>query len=101
MTVPHSDYQRWLLSITGSNVAAGEDIRYVQRNAAGAITPDDWWLFDDVRVAFNLVDQDGRPAGMAVTDDPGIAKYCRDVRDRLWQFATPYVDYIAGVHTRQ
>ncbi|MGV9666916.1 DUF6879 family protein [Nocardia niigatensis] len=96
VTVPHSDYQRWLLSITGSNVASGEDIRYVPRHVAGDIPPDDWWLFDGQLVAYNLVDGAGRPAGMAVTGDPQIAQYCRGVRDRLWSIATPYVDYVSS-----
>ncbi|MET8427903.1 DUF6879 family protein [Nocardia sp. NPDC004860] len=97
VSAPHSDYQRWLLSITGSNVAAGEDIRYVPRHLAGDVPPDDWWLFDGELVAYNLVDDDGWPAGMAVTSDPRIAEYCRRVRDRLWSIATPYAEYVGTV----
>lgn len=100
VTVPHSDYQRWLLSITASNVAAGEDIRYVPRHLAGVVPPDDWWLFDEQQVAFNLVDGDGRPSGMAVTTDPGIVSYCLSVRHHLWELAVPYAEY-AGVHASQ
>ncbi|MGK8522030.1 DUF6879 family protein [Nocardia asteroides] len=94
VSVPHSDYQRWLFSVTGSSVAAGEDIRYVPRHLAGRVPPDDWWLFDGERVAFNVVDHSGKPAGAAITTDPGIAAYCRAVQDRLWALATPYAEYI-------
>lgn len=96
VTVPHSDYQRWLLSVTGENVGAGEDIRYLPRHLVDPadVPADDWWLFDGQRVAFNLVDQAGRPAGVAVTTDPGIAAYCRAVQQRLWPSATPYREYI-------
>ncbi|MGW4244576.1 DUF6879 family protein [Nocardia sp. NPDC004722] len=96
VTVPHSDYQRWLLSVTDANVEAGEDIRYLPRHLADSvdIPGDDWWLFDGSRVAFNLVDQEGRPAGVAVTTDPEIAAYCREVKDRLLALATPYRKYI-------
>ncbi|WP_067531613.1 DUF6879 family protein [Nocardia crassostreae] len=96
VTVPHSDYQRWLLSVTGKNVEAGEDIRYLPRHLAepADIPSDDWWLFDGSRVAFNLVEQAGRPAGVAVTTDPKIAAYCRGVKDRLLAVATPYWEYI-------
>ncbi|MEU4315416.1 DUF6879 family protein [Nocardia sp. NPDC024068] len=94
VTVPHSDYQRWLLSVTGGNVEAGEDIRYLPRHAAGTVPPDDFWLFDDRLVGFNLTDHDGKPVGAAVTTDPGIAAYCGGVRDRLWEIAIPYADYI-------
>ncbi|MFI6865298.1 DUF6879 family protein [Nocardia sp. NPDC050406] len=96
VTVPHSDYQRWLLSVTGSNVAAGEDIRYVPRHLAGEVPPDDWWLYDAQRVAYNLVDEHGKPAGMAVTTDPGVVDYCLRVKERLWELAIPFSEYAAG-----
>ncbi len=95
VSVPLSDYQRWLFSVTGSSVAAGEDIRYLPRHLAGEVPPDDWWLFDGERVAFNVVDSTGKPAGAAVTTDPVIAAYCRGVRERLWNLATPFAEYAA------
>ncbi|MBF6337428.1 hypothetical protein IU450_16205 [Nocardia abscessus] len=82
-----------MLSVTGRDIHSGEDIRYLPRHAAGKVPPDDWWLFDDERVVYNLVDADGKPAGAAVTTDPGIVDYCRSVRDRLWELATPYAEY--------
>ncbi|WP_405138252.1 DUF6879 family protein [Nocardia sp. NBC_01388] len=93
VTVPHSDYQLWLLSITAGNVAAGEDIRYLPGHLAGEVPTDDWWLFDDTTVGFNLVDSDGAPAGAAITTDPGIAAYCRRVKEKLWQSAVPFNKY--------
>ncbi|WP_433625685.1 DUF6879 family protein [Nocardia sp. CA-120079] len=97
VTVPHTGYQRWLLSVTGNNVEAGEDIRYVPRHSVDpAIVPsDDWWLFDENLVAFNLSDSAGKPAGAGITTDPGIVAYCREVKNLLWPFATPYRDYHA------
>ncbi|MBF6235699.1 hypothetical protein IU474_01205 [Nocardia otitidiscaviarum] len=95
VTEPHSDYQRWLLSVTGHNVAAGEDIRYVPRTLAGQVPPDDWWLMDGERVAYNLTDPTGAPAGLAVTTDPGIVAYCQGVRERLWKLGIPYAEYAA------
>lgn len=96
VSVPHSDYQRWLFAVTASNVAAGEDIRYVQRSHAGEVPPDDWWLIDDEAVAFNTVDQDGRSQRAAMTTDPRIVQYCQSVRARLWGIAIPYAEYVAG-----
>ncbi|WP_067571485.1 DUF6879 family protein [Nocardia acidivorans] len=93
VTEPHSDYQRWLLSVTGFNVEAGEDIRYVPKNLAGTVPPDDWWLMDGERVVYNLTDPTGIPAGLAVTEDPGIVAYCQGVRQRLWKLAIPYAEY--------
>lgn len=96
ITVPHSDYQRWLLSVTGENVAAGEDIRYLPRQLVDPkdLPADDWWLFDDERVAFNLVDSAGRPAGAAVTTDPAVAAYCRSIKEQLLPMAIPFAEYI-------
>ncbi|WP_227996098.1 DUF6879 family protein [Nocardia australiensis] len=101
VTVPHSDYQRWLLSTTGSNVEAGEDIRYLPRHLADDVPVDDWWLYDDDRVAFNLVDPDGKLDGMAVTSDSGIVAYCRSVRNCLWQKVIPFANYVDGVCAHQ
>ncbi|WP_231390204.1 DUF6879 family protein [Nocardia sp. CNY236] len=94
VTVPHSDYQRWLLTLTTLNVEAGEDIRYLPRHLAGKLPRDDWWLVDSETVVFNLSDKDGRSVGgSAVTTDPEIVSYCRNVRDRLWSLAMPYAEY--------
>ncbi|WP_433727721.1 DUF6879 family protein [Nocardia sp. CA-129566] len=101
VTVPHTDYQRWGMVVAAHNVAAGEDIRYLPRHLAGAVPPDDWWLFDGELVAYNLVDDDGKAVGMALTSDPHIAAYCRDVKSRLWDLATPYADYVDQVSIHQ
>jgi hypothetical protein len=94
VTVPHSDYQRWLLTETADNLRAGEDIRYIPRADAGQVPADDFWLFDDETVAFNLVDELGKPAGAAITTDSGIAAYCQQVKTRLWSLAIPYSEYV-------
>lgn len=94
ITVPHSDYQRWLLSETVDNIEAGEDIRYLPRHLAGEVPTDDFCLFDNRTVAFNLIDREGGPAGAAVTTDPNIANYCLSAKERLWELATPYAEYV-------
>lgn len=99
ITVPHVDYQRWLLTLTALNIAAGEDIRYLPRHqvSGGQVPADDFWLLDDERVVFNLVDMNGRAAGAsALTTDSRIAELCRTVQQNLWPLATPYRHYVAG-----
>ena len=93
VTTPLSDYQRWLLSVTGHNVEAGEDIRYVPRDEAGEIPPDDAWLFDDERVVYNLTDERGAPAGLAVTADPAVVDHFVATRDRLWKVAVRHGEF--------
>ena len=60
-----------------------------------------WWMFDDERMAFNLTGEDGKPGGLAVTADPGIAAYCQTVRKHLWELAVPYAEYVDSHYTRQ
>ncbi|WP_373889258.1 DUF6879 family protein [Nocardia sp. XZ_19_369] len=94
VTVPHTDYHRWLLKLAALNVEAGEDIRYIPRHSAGEVPSDDWWIFDNERVAFNLADGEGRAVGgAAATKDPWIVSYCRSAKDRLWPLATPFDEY--------
>jgi hypothetical protein len=103
VTVPHTDYQRWCLALAALNTQAGEDIRYLPRHLAqpDITPPDDWWMFDNERVAFNLTGEDGKPGGLAVTTDPGIAAYCWTVRKHLWELAIPYAEYVDSHYTRQ
>ncbi|WP_067836079.1 DUF6879 family protein [Nocardia lijiangensis] len=103
VTVPHSDYHRWLLSITSSNVEAGEDIRYLPRHLVDAedIPADDAWLFDAERVAFNLIDENAAPAGAAITTDSWIVERYEKARQRLWAAAIPFGEYAASVHVQQ
>ncbi|MEV6061909.1 DUF6879 family protein [Nocardia asteroides] len=90
---PLSDYQRWLLTLTPENIAAGEDIRYLPRHLAGRVPTEDYRLFDDERVAFHARDADNRGLAMVVSDDPGLVEYAIDHRNRLWELATPFTEY--------
>ncbi|MRH88789.1 hypothetical protein GFY24_15275 [Nocardia sp. SYP-A9097] len=96
VTIPHVDYQRWLLALTRLNAEAGEDIRYLPRHLAGAVPSDDFWLLDDKRVVFNLVDENGSAAGAsALTADPRIVDQYRQVKEHLWPLATPFAEYVS------
>jgi hypothetical protein len=95
VTVPHTDYHRWLLSLAALNVEAGENIRYLPRHLAGDTPSDDWWLIDNELVAYPLSDVEGRAVGgVAVTTDRVIVSYCREIKDRLWSLGTPYAEYL-------
>lgn len=96
--VPHVDYTRWLLSISGFNVEAGEEIRWLPRTALRGlpVADDDFWLLDDRRVVFTLFEADGSGAGGAVTEDPAIVRHCVRVRAALWAAGIPHDDYVKG-----
>ncbi|MFD6102664.1 DUF6879 family protein [Nocardia salmonicida] len=95
VTEPVSDYHRWLLTLTPENIEAGEDIRYLPRHLVGEAASEDYWLFDDSRVAFHARDSGNSGIGLVVTDDPGLVGYCIAQRNRLWELATPFAEYAA------
>ncbi|BEL02070.1 hypothetical protein Q0Z83_002610 [Actinoplanes sichuanensis] len=98
VTAPHGDYTRWLLSISGLNVEAGEDIRWLPRAATAGlpVAHDDFWLFDDRRVVFTLFEPDSSSAGGAMTEDPAIVRHCVRIRAALWAAGIPHDDYVKG-----
>ncbi|MEV6658376.1 DUF6879 family protein [Nocardia fluminea] len=96
VTVPHTDYTRWLLEVSHQNAAAGEQIRYLSRHEMDPerLTVDDWWLFDRNSVAFTVFEPDGRWRGGALTTDPRIVAYCVRVRDLVWEAAVAHSEYL-------
>jgi Family of unknown function (DUF6879) len=72
VSVPLSAYNRYAVSVARLSVAAGEDIRYLERTAAERlrIAPDDAWLFDSrqlVRLHFD--DEDDTFQGAEIVDN--------------------------------
>lgn len=96
VTVPHSDYARWGLSVAPLNVNAGEDIRWLPRHLAEGIDfpADDYWLFDDGRLVFTVFHEDGRFLGGCESFDEEMITRCRRVRDQVWDRAIPQQEYI-------
>lgn len=93
VSVPHGDYTRWGLTVAARDVAAGEEVLWLPRHFAdSAMSTDDFWLFDDERVVFEVF-QDGRFVGGAATTDPAIVERCRSLRDRVWRRAIPHQEY--------
>lgn len=92
---PHTDYTRFSKAVARFNMEAGEDVRYLPRNLVNAdeLTRDDWWLFDDTVLGFTVFEPSGRWAGAAVTTDPHIVEYAREVKERVWGKAIPLKDY--------
>lgn len=91
---PLNDYARFLLYITPGNVEAGEDVRYLAREAVAdiALPPDDCWLFDQEVLV--LTSFDGRATGFTVVDDPEQVKWYREVCSVVWERAEPYASYV-------
>jgi hypothetical protein len=101
VSVPHSDYARWGLSVAPLNVNAGEDIRWLPRHLAEGIDfpADDYWLFDDRRLVFTVFHDDGRFLGGCESSDEGMIARCRRVRDQVWDRAIPQREYTVSEYT--
>ncbi|MGW2587751.1 DUF6879 family protein [Streptomyces virginiae] len=94
---PESDYIRWEHFISGANVSAGEDIRWLsRRNTTGIGFPgNDFWIFDDSQVLVQHFAGDGtiKPEWRELTTDPVVLDLCRSSFKAVWARAIPHADY--------
>ena len=93
---PLSDYIRYEHYITdASNVAAGEEIRWLpRRKAGGLLVPvNDFWVLDGRLVRLGYFAGDGEFVEHELTDDPKIARTCTEAFERVWELAIPHADY--------
>jgi len=94
---PLSDYARWELDLARLNVAAGEDIRYLDRKRARdiGVPEEDFWLFDSERVAVLLFGDDDVRIGVRLLTDPVEVAKRSEWRELAWRKAIPYQEYVA------
>jgi hypothetical protein len=92
---PVSEYIRFEYEGTFTNIAAGEEIRWLPRRAATdiALPGNDFWIFDERQVRIGHFDGEGRSTGHEMTDDPAVLKLCLSAFDAVWQRATPHQQY--------
>lgn len=88
---PVSDYTRFLYDGTFTNVAAGEQVRWLPRMRASdiALPGNDFWLFDEQWVRWNHFAGDGSSLGGEITNDPAAAKLCTEAFEAVWARARP------------
>ncbi|MGW2401751.1 DUF6879 family protein [Kitasatospora sp. NPDC001664] len=92
---PVTDYIRFEHSGTFTNIAAGEQVRWLPRRFASdlALPGNDFWLFDGRLVRFNHFTGDGASAGPEMRDEPAVAKLCQDAFEAVWARAIPHEQY--------
>jgi hypothetical protein len=93
---PWSDYIRYEHHITdASNVAAGEDIRWLpRRRARGLLVPaNDYWVLDGKLVRFGYFAGDGEFLEHELADDPSVVRMCAEAFEAVWALAIPHADY--------
>ncbi|MYT76867.1 hypothetical protein YW3DRAFT_00160 [Streptomyces sp. MnatMP-M77] len=93
---PPSEYIRYEHSFTFTNVAAGEEVRWLPRRLASgiALPGNDFWLFDDALVQFNVFDGEGRWVETEQTGDETVAGLCAKAFESVWERAVPHTAYI-------
>ncbi|MFJ4921929.1 DUF6879 family protein [Streptomyces sp. NPDC088725] len=89
---PVSDYIAFEHSGTFTNVAAGEQIRWLPRRDASdlALPGNDFWLFDGRLVQFNVFDGVGRWVHTDQTEDPAVVARCASAFEAVWERAIPH-----------
>jgi hypothetical protein len=92
---PVSEYTRFLYDGTFTNVAAGEQVRWLPRRRASdiALPGNDFWLIDDRLIRWNHFTGDGASGGGEISEDPAAAKLCADAFEAVWARALPHADY--------
>jgi hypothetical protein len=92
---PVSEYIRYEHSGTFTNVAAGEQVRWLPRRRASDIPlpGNDFWLFDDQWVHWNHFNGDGEWTGEEITRDSAAARLCADAFEAVWVRAIPHDEY--------
>lgn len=92
---PISDYVRFEYDVTFTNIAAGEQVRWLPRSQATdiALPGNDFWLLDERLVLVNHFSGDGDIAGFQVLDDASVVKLCSGAFEAVWSRAVPHEEY--------
>lgn len=95
VSVPVSDYVQFEYDVTFTNVAAGEQVRWLPRRRGTdlALPGNDFWLVDDSMVVINHFDGDGRFTGDEFLVEPELAKLCSSAFEAVWARATPHEEF--------
>lgn len=98
--LPMSEYNRFSFALSRHNVAAGEDIRYLDRKEAAGLPDHDYWLFDSSSLLVMRFDEADRFTGGQVIDDPAVIVRHNYWRDAAWHKAVRRDDFAAEPSVR-
>ncbi|WP_367125314.1 DUF6879 family protein [Streptomyces phytohabitans] len=92
---PLTEYVRWEYAYALTNVAAGEQVRWLPRRRAAdlAVPAVDFWVFDGALVLFHHFSGDGVLTEREYVEDPTLATWCVEAFDTVWRRATPHEEY--------
>ncbi|WP_185992856.1 DUF6879 family protein [Streptomyces sp. 130] len=91
-----TDYLRYELHLAESNTAAGEDIRYLDRETANRfVLPDrDFWLFDSHTLAVLHFTDEGHLLGAEIITDPAVVVEHARWLDAAFHHAQPFSEFV-------
>ncbi|MEV8318356.1 DUF6879 family protein [Streptomyces sp. NPDC059900] len=89
---PVTEYIRFEHAITGANLYAGEQVRWLPRaRASHLLLPgNDFWLIDDRIVRFNIFSGDGQAIEPQASTDHGVIKQCADAFEMVWDLGVDH-----------
>ena len=92
---PVTEYIRFEHATTESNVAAGEQVRWLpRRESSDLLLPgNDCWVFDNQRAQFNYFSGIGDFLAAELSDDPVVVKQCAAAFEAVWDHAVPHGEY--------
>jgi hypothetical protein len=92
---PVTDYIRYEWEGTGSNVEAGEKIKWLPRRFAStiALPGNDFWLFDESTVVFTIFTGEGDVCERQLTTDAVVVQLCKLAFEAVWSIAIPHGEY--------
>jgi hypothetical protein len=96
LTEPLTDYLRFELFITPPAVEAGEDIRILSVDRVPPGLPrQDFWIFDDARVALMRFGPDGVAGADIITDPNEVQRYLT-LQETAIRASLPYNDWASA-----
>lgn len=92
---PLTEYVRFEYDYAVTNLAAGEQVRWLPRRQAKdlAVPAVDFWVFDRELVLFHHFNGDGELLEREYVEDGALAAWCADAFEAVWQRATPHEEY--------
>lgn len=97
--LPPSDYIRYELAVYPENIAAGEQVRLVDRAAHPGLADlaTDFWLFDDSAVVWLRHSAEGDLVGCDLGEDPADVRHCRDQRDLALEHSLSLDEFTSAI----
>ncbi|MEW1569651.1 DUF6879 family protein [Streptomyces sp. NPDC093509] len=98
---PLTEGQAFLLARAPSNVAAGDEVRYLPRGEVDRIRlPElDFWLIDSRTLLTPVFDDADTTLGVTVAEKPAEVLAACHVRDAAWHFASNTADFARRIRS--